>query len=387
MRIINQFSFPKWINAKFPFGSTILNETDTNDGTPVVEEVYGDILMNVYKILQLTGIIPTGDQDNNTTQFQVVEAIQKLPNVINDVEHSMILSGSVWSVQLRLEFLPNKFVFFARATENFVPGTSYTFVGNDPLVVTGYPISCPGGFNATDELMVVLDQSTVRIYPLTSLNSGTDKFIPIALGTPLPFNNSKFLYYLNNGKLCYELPRVYSVENTLKTFIGDSSVIILQAFVLKGKLLCFITNSDENYRFYQFDLLDFDNPELVNYEIEDAVDYVPYCYTDGTSVFITNDANTSADDFILRKLNYDESTPQMTDVSSITLQNTFYKTTNTVMKPNEIITLVSGNLNSFNLSDGTKTNLGSYDMAIGNLFFFKTNFYFGIDEVATTWTL
>jgi hypothetical protein len=387
MRVIDQFTFPKNTNAKFPFGSTILNETDINDGTPIVEEIYGDVLMNIYKILQMVGITPSGDQDNNLTQFQIVEAIQKLPNVINDVEHSLILSGTEWSVALNFEFLPNKFVFFARAAENFDPSTSYTITGNDDAFDSNYPVICPDGFSANDEVMVVLDTSTVRIYPLNTSSSVSGNFVPMALGTPLPYNNGKFLYYLENGNLLNESPSFYSIENTLKVFASDSSVIILQAFILKGKLLCFTTRSDNSYRFYQFDLLDFNSPELVDYDIPDGVDYVPYCYTDGTSIFITNDANTSADDFVLRKLNYDQTVPEMTDGSTITLENTFYKTTNAVMKPNDIITLVSGNLTAFSLADETKTDLGTYDKAIGNLFSFKNSFYFGIDEVASKWIL
>ena len=47
MRTLKQLGFIHDVNyTLFPQGA-ILNETDNNDGTPVVREVYGDILSNV----------------------------------------------------------------------------------------------------------------------------------------------------------------------------------------------------------------------------------------------------------------------------------------------------------------------------------------------------
>ena len=235
--------------------------------------------------------------------------------------------------------------------------------------------------------MVVVDQSEVRVYPLNSGSNSSDNLVSIALGAPLAYNNFKTMYYLENGKLYSDIPTVNNIEATLKSFAADATLIILQAFVLKGKLLCFTTNSTDNYKFYQFDFNDLSTPVLVTYTIPNVTDRLPYCYTDGTYVFITNDANSSANDYILKKLNYNEIAHSMSNNSTISLETSFYKTTNGVLKSNELITLVSGELVSFNLNDGTKTTLGSYDMAIGNLFFFKRNFYFGVNEVAAKWSL
>ena len=49
MRAIKQLAIPQNTDlVKFPNG-TILNETDTEQGTPVIEEIYGDVLTNIYK--------------------------------------------------------------------------------------------------------------------------------------------------------------------------------------------------------------------------------------------------------------------------------------------------------------------------------------------------
>jgi len=42
--------------TKFP-DSTIKNEVDGDEGTPVVEEIYGDVLTNIYKLLRLSGVV------------------------------------------------------------------------------------------------------------------------------------------------------------------------------------------------------------------------------------------------------------------------------------------------------------------------------------------
>ena len=65
MKVIEQLSVPKEVSSDFPFGA-IINETDTEDGTPVVREIYNDLLVNCYKILTLAGITPNGGEDSET---------------------------------------------------------------------------------------------------------------------------------------------------------------------------------------------------------------------------------------------------------------------------------------------------------------------------------
>lgn len=162
MKVLGNLSVDKDTNAKYPLGSNIQNETDTLNGTPVVREIYGDILMNLYRILELTNITPTDTEDNKDTQFQLVEALKKLPNSLNDIEQVLTLSGSVWSVPFDLSILPNKYFFIARASENFVDGTTYTFKGTGAIEL---PFTS-SGFNGSDELLIIIDNSTVRAYSL-----------------------------------------------------------------------------------------------------------------------------------------------------------------------------------------------------------------------------
>jgi len=47
MKVLGNLLVPKDSNSRYPFGSNIKNETDTEQGTPVVREIYGDPLMNL----------------------------------------------------------------------------------------------------------------------------------------------------------------------------------------------------------------------------------------------------------------------------------------------------------------------------------------------------
>ena len=80
MKVLGNLPVNKDSNSIYPFGANIENETDTVSGTPVVREIYGDILMNLYRLLELTGVTPTDTEDNDSTQYQLVEALKKLPN-------------------------------------------------------------------------------------------------------------------------------------------------------------------------------------------------------------------------------------------------------------------------------------------------------------------
>jgi len=133
MKVLGNLLVPKDSNSRYPFGSNIKNETDTEQGTPVVREIYGDPLMNLYRILELVGMTPTGTEDSDDTQYQLVEAIKKLPNSLNDIEQILTLSGAIWSVGFDLAYLPNKYFFVARASEDYVSTETYTFKGSGVL--------------------------------------------------------------------------------------------------------------------------------------------------------------------------------------------------------------------------------------------------------------
>lgn len=383
MRTIKNLAVPQNSDAKFPF-STIQNETDTEDGTPVVEEIYGDVLTNVYKLLQRVGITPTGTQDNDVTQYQILEALTKLPNVLNDVEQILTLSTTVWSAPLNLDLLPNKYFFFARATEAYSTGTSYTFKGTS---ATEYGFTS-AGFKSGDELLVIIDSSNVRAYSLSVLEGVAEEVFSV-MGIPVAFNDTDKMYYQESGQLMTDTPSVDYLENIIRINVSDGTVILNDVLVLNGYVLCFCLIPGTNtYFFRQFNLSNLTVSTavtLVGTAFSNASDFAPYVYAQTGTLYVTNSMNTTANNYSVTKLTYNPAGGTLTFVSTIALDNAFVKTSNAVVKSGLLYTMISGVLKSFNLTSGAKIELGNYSGIAGQLISFNGQVYFSSGEVCRKW--
>jgi hypothetical protein len=383
MRTIKQLPIPQNSDSKFP-QSTILNETETEEGTPVVEEIYGDILTNHYKLLQEVGIAPTGTQDNDDTQYQILEALKKLPNSLNDIEQILTLTGTVWGIPLNIDYLPNKYFLVARASENYVEGTAYTFKGSSATVL-GFTSD---GFKGGDELLVIIDSSNVRAYSLSALNQSPDDVFTV-MGNPISFNDTNKMWYEENGNLISDVPSTNYLEGVIRVDVSDGTILVNDIFVLNGFVLCFCVVPATNvYFFRQFDLNDFSASDAVTLSgtsFASVSDFSPYVYAKQGFVYVTNAMNTTVNDYSITKLNYNSVTATLTFVSTISLDVSFVKTSNAVVKSDLLYTMISGFLYSYNLISGTKVSLGIYSGVIGQLFGFNGEVYFSSGEVAKKW--
>lgn len=384
MRTIKNLIVPQNSDSQFPF-STILNETDTNDGTPVVEEIYGDILTNSYKILQTAGITPTGTQDSDISQYQLLEAIRKLPNLLNDIEQVLTLSASQWTVTFVLEFLPNKYFFIARASADYISGATYTFKGAGAAVY-GFTSS---GFKASDELLVIIDQSNVRAYSLSALGSTAATEIFTVMGTPVAFNDSNKLWYQDAGQLLSDVPSAANLEATIRVDMADGTVLLNDVFIMSGYALCFCLVPGTNvYFFRRFNINDFSTSTAVTISgtsFSSTSDFVPYVYAEAGIVYVTNGMNSTANAYTITKLTYNSGAGTLTFVSTTNIDNTFVKTTNAAIKTGLLYTMISGVLNSFNLTSGAKVSLGTYSGNAGQVFSFNGQVYFNTGECAKKW--
>ena len=385
MRTIKNLPVPQNSDAKFPF-STIQNETDLVDGTPVVEEIYGDVLTNLYKLLQTTGVTPTGTQDNDLTQYQILEALKKLPNTLNDIEQILTLTGTVWSIPLPIELLPNKYFFVSRATDAYANGGTYTFKGSG---ATSYPFTS-SGFKASDELLLILDTSGVRAYSLAFLDSISDEIFTV-MGLPIAFNDSNKMYYQSGGNLISDTPSINYLESIIRVNVSDGTVLVNDILISNGYALCFcLIPSTNTYFFRQFALTDLSVSfavALVGTSFANASNFSPYVYMKQGTVYVTNAMNANANDYSITKLIYSVGGATLTLASSLDLDATFVKTSNSVVKNELLYTLISGVLTSYSLTTGTKTVLGDYGSINGNLFGFNGKTYFSSGEVAKAWTL
>lgn len=387
MKQLSQLPIIKEISASKPFGA-IINETDTEDGTPVVREIYNDPLINIYKLLQVTNIAPDGTEDGETNgvggqpKYQIIDALKKLANNLNDIEQVLTISGGVWSVPLELSILPNKYVFIARAADAYVSGG---FKGSEANPI--YDFFSPG-FNASDELIVIIDQSTVRAYSISGLFGNQPNELFTLLGIPVAYNDSNTLCYQEDGSLLSDVPNVAYIQEVIRGDVSDNSVLVTDMFIMQGFLLCVLYMPTENtYRFRQFNTADYSESfevTLENTTIPEGLDNAPYFYADGETLLVTNNMGNTDIDAELANAFYVPETASLFYNSTVTL-NDFTKTTNVAIKNKTLYSMVNGVLAYHDINSGDKTTVGSFNAIVGQLFNYKDNVYFTSGEVARKW--
>ena len=228
MRTIKQLPVPQDQDPRFPFG-TIQNENEDGTvlGTPVVREIYGDILTNFYAILRDAGIVPNGTEDNDDNGYQFLEALKKFTNNLNDIEQVLSLTASDFSINLDIDNLPNKYVIFARTAAAYISGVSYTFSGTGD---NSYPLTSPTGFKASDEVMIVIDTSGVRVYSVTFKETESPNIIFSDFGSAISFNDSDKIYYGAEGKLFTDDPAIFDIQNAIRLNQSNASIYVNEIF-------------------------------------------------------------------------------------------------------------------------------------------------------------
>jgi len=206
----NQLLTPILINADYPDGS-IINETGSQQGTAVVEQVYNDVLVNIFKIIDVVLGGTNGIPDNEATTYQFLSALQKLPNIQNDIEQNLTLASTTFGLNLDITKLPDKYFIFAKVAGTYNPAVTYTFKGSTSS--PSYPFTSPTGFNSGDELLLILNQVGVKAYsfgggtPASGHLSfsasdilGSDPFFYLPLTTTVVPTVPKYLtMYVTNG--------------------------------------------------------------------------------------------------------------------------------------------------------------------------------------------
>lgn len=386
MRTVKNLNAPKEVGVNFPDG-TILNQTETAEGTPVVREVLGDPITNMYAILRKAGITPNEQEDNETNGYQLLEAIQKLPNALNDIEQTVTLSGTQWAINLALENLPNKYVFIGRASEDYSMSVNYTFKGTGDAV---YNFESSNDFKQGDNILVIIDSAKVRAVGLGGAESENQDLL-LTLGNPVSFNDSQTIYYESNGALITDNPSSQNLQQVIQVAESNSEIEVLNIFVLKNTAVCFCYLADvQTYKFFQFPLSNLSVPAevaITGITIPTGENNTPYVFTDGERFYITNNAGTSNADNEIATLVFDEQSQTMGYSSTVTLASNFQKTTNTVVSQGSIITFVSGALNQYNINTQAQTNLGVYSGNNGVLFVYNNLVYFKSGNVAKVWNL
>jgi hypothetical protein len=161
-------------SVNYPDGR-IKNNTGTGNGTPVNRNVYGDIHSNISKMMRLYNIIPNGLPDNESNQYQIIEALRALATK-NSIVADINTSGGVLVASMKISHLIEGEKMYCKSSCNYTDETSIKGTN----VTTTFAITVVGDFkigeyveliktNTGVELRRVIDQANINAV-VASLN-------------------------------------------------------------------------------------------------------------------------------------------------------------------------------------------------------------------------
>lgn len=374
MRVLRQLGVAQDTDlTKFPDGQ-IQNEDESTgkEGTPVVREVYGEIITNIYAILRDAGITANGIEDNEIAGYQLLDALKQFSNNTNDLEQIISVSGAELTVGLDISVLPDKFVFIGRLSDALSNGVNYTL--NDTVNLT-----VNKDILASSNVICILDQSGVRLIDLSSLeDENTSLHTPF--GAPLSFNDTSTVYYLSKGVIMTDHPVSYNIQNSIRVSSGEFSSVVTDAIIFNGKLIVTYVFGAlfDTSRVAIFDMTDLNS--VVNYNVR-SVGVNQYMYCDGSFVYFTN--YLDGGDYAIEKNTF--SGTAFNFVSNFDIDSTFVKTTNVFIKNDNLYTFTNGNLYSYPLGTGNRSLAGNYPITNGVVFSHNNIIYYSNGNFASKW--
>lgn len=375
-------------DARFPDGQ-IKNQSSTESGTPVVRELYGDIITNVYAILRDAGIVPNENEDSELTQYQLLDALKVFSNNLNDLQQILTVNANDINVVFDFDNLPENYVFIGKITDPILASENYTINSSG---ANSFPINSTLDISASSIVLVVLNQAGSQMFNLSSLISGVGDAVNIPFGTPIAFNESKNMLYFSDGRIITDNPGSFAIQDSIRAFEADANIEVLEVVLHKKKLICFTINTVSlEYKAFSFDEADFNTVEgQITLSVGVIADNQPYIYCDGDYIYFTNTVaavNDSIDDFKIGKFLFNPVLLTLTFTSSFSLNNLFQKTTNVFM--NNIIgalyTFISGELYEYNIGPATRQEIGFFNTVDGIVFKFNGKTYYSNGNVATKW--
>lgn len=152
--------------SKYPNGR-IKNNTGAGNGTPVNEEVYGDIHEAKDKLMRLYGINHNGLPDNEDNGYQLIDALIALASK-NDFVLNLGESGDKLSVGVKLGKLKTGESFVLKSSIN--RGSQTQIKGSDNVLKT---VDVVGNFKAGEYIrMINTDTDVVLVRMVDSFNFG-----------------------------------------------------------------------------------------------------------------------------------------------------------------------------------------------------------------------
>jgi len=387
MRTIKGQNFPQDGNDLiFPDGQ-IRNETPTDTGTPVVRELYGDIIVNIYKILRYAGIQPNELEDSEVSGYQLLNALKKFANELNDIQQVLTVHALNITALFNFDHLPDNYVFIGKITEDVLPGLNYTIKGSGD---DEFPLVSPVIIQASSLVLVTLNEAGCSIAQLNQVSTLADKYLGTPFGTPLSSNSSNKMLYYADGVLFDDNPKSYLIKNRIQTYSSNLNLEICQVIFHRKHLICLtIDTVTFEYKIYCFEQGDFNTVVgESNIAVDNSVNNFPYMYSDSSFVYFSNstdELNGSNDDFSFGKFLFNIGTLAMQYAGGFGVENSFQKTTNAFISEDMIYTFISGELNSYKFGTDNVEFLGLFNTIDGVVFKFNGSTYYSNGEIAAKW--
>jgi hypothetical protein len=371
-------------NTLFPDGQ-IKNETATDPGTPVVREIYGDVITNIYKIIRDAGVDFTETEDSESTQYQLLDALKVFTNELNDTMQVLTVNGLKVSINVSLDNLPNNYFFICQVSDSLSAGVTYELEGSGDNT---YNFSVQSNINSSSQVLLIVNKfSNVRLIDLSK--ETVQNTISLPYSGLLSYNSTEISYYLSDGFILTNGPQSTNVQQAIRVDEGDNDVLIYDAVIHKGVLICMAKNEGESvYDMYMLNLSDLTT--VVNKETltqQESIDHLPYLFADNSFIYLSNLGNNSSDDFKMRAYSFDSETFEFTQSSDITLNSDFQKSTNYFIKDSKFFTFINGNLYSYPFTGETRNFEKFINNTNGQVFTQDSKVYFRSGFIGNLWNI
>lgn len=369
--------------ALFPDGQ-IVDDTATQDGTPVVRKLYGDIVTNIYKILRDAGVTPNELEDSENSGYQLLKALKLFHNELNDLSQTISVSQDSMSIQIDLSNLPDNYVFIGKVDEAVKSNFNYSL---DGLNNSSKVLISQSNIKASSTVLLIIKNG---ISEIVSINSQSESFLNVGFGTPISFNDSSEIHYYEQGNVFNDFPKNIEVQNIINVFENNLDNVLTQVIIFKGRLICMTFNqTDFKYKLYSINLSNTTQVEQKLLESSTLVDNQPYLYCNGEYLIITNSnnsgINTSLNDYDLVLIDFDEANVTASIFGQEVLENRFEKTTNVFATQSSIYTFLNGNLYKYDFDNVVRVFLGNFKTIDGVVFHHNGSNYYSNGNTATQW--
>lgn len=389
MRTIKNLQVPKEQDlVKFP-NSTILNETDTNDGTPVVREIYGDILTNLYAFLVDRGIIPNEIEDNEVNGYQFLDALKLNVNKLNDVRRVLEkVSENVYRIDIDFNIISDRYPIFVKSPENILLIESFRkIIYLEDSKGVRKIINFNKQIFSGDELLFIISDEVTAVN-LIHNDLYEDKVELNIQGVPLSYSTSNLNDYMSDNTLIYNDGSSVDLSQFLDVNSIVRDIVLLNDFYF---IFC-IDSSNDKLHLYKYKRGNNNVEEILIQGINDN-NQTPGLRTSSAQMYVfknniafSHKGGNVFNPYIISMFNYDGSN-LLKHVSDVTLDNSFSGSSSYFMENDSIIMAdtLSQDLYKYNFSGG-KESIYKIKQNVVNLYTKNSiDRYIQVDETAVKW--